>query len=465
MNIIKRISCIFLCLVLCFCICFQCSLNSYAIFGVDDALLIGAICLDLAACGVTIYSVSNFVQSDTFADFTHQLGADIDRQISVVKRNGELFFATSKLGWSMITNWVKNHFSGATEDRTIEYETEVTASPEFLLCADGTTLPYQEWMEYPFFIYNSLDTAGRKWAYWVTETNAGMIVLTHSVQIYCYPKAQVRWGYFQNGEFHDNGQYNRMTDGLYKGERGGYQLLDFNSNMYPSQYSWYQYRTIDIIMNSDSGALNPNFTTQSVPGTSEPGTASVQMHSDGTKYPGAIDSPTTTIKDGESVLVKVPEGMVVDNGNDDLTLTTNAETVGQVIADTTAGEVDARVLTSELTDAEIVDQIIEDTPAQEISGNAQADIETANKFRLPKSFLEGFPFSIPYSIFCGIKSFLAQGEAPVYTVPVSIPRLGINEIMTIDLNQFNPLAKLCRALLSVVWIAGLAISAGSLIKH
>ena len=464
MTIAKRVSCIVLCLVVCFCICFQCSINSYAVFGVDDALLIGAICLDLAACGVTIYSVSQFVQSDTFADFTHQLGADIDRQISVVKRNGELFFATTKLGWSMITNWVKNHFSGATEDKTITYDVELSTSPEFLILSDGTSVPYAEFMDLPFFVYRNA-TTGVIRCFYCNVTDCGMTVGSHLIQIYCVGAGQYGSAYIDNGAWHDNGFANMAYGLTVKGHTGSVVNLSFDDNIFPSRDGFFLFRSMDIWATSN-GEVNTNFPpSQTVPDGTSTQTASVDMHSDGLKYPGAIDSPTTTIKEGESVLVKVPEGMVVDNGNGDLTLTTNSETVGQVIADTTAGEVDARVLTSELTDTEIVEQIIEDTPAQEISGNAQADIETANKFRLPKSFLEGFPFSIPYSIFCGIKSFLAQGEAPVYNVPISIPRLGIDEKITIDLNQFNPLARLCRALLSVVWVAGLAMTCGSLIKQ
>lgn len=464
----KKIFSIFLVFVLCFSIVFQCSLTSHAVFGIDDALLVGAICLDLAACGVTIYSVSQFVQSDTFADFTHQLGADIDQQISVIKRNGQLFFATTKLGWYMVTNWVKNHFSGATEDKTITYEAEVSASPEFLILSDGTTVPYATFMEFPFFIYRG-GTSGNIFAYYCTGNaeDCGITVATRLLTMYAV--GNKKWGRFDlvSGEWVDRGLTNMHTGATVMGQAGSQYVFQYDYNTNPASQAFFLFRTIEIWANQQGGT-NPNY---GAPDVVEDGTstqsASVEMHSDGTKYPGAIDAPTETIKEGEKVLVKVPESMVVDNGNGDLTISTDAQVVGQAIADTTASDVEPRILTDTAVEGvdTVVGDVIADTPAGELSGNAQADIETANKFRLPKSFLEGFPFSIPYSVFVGIKSFVAEGHAPVFNIPFSIDRLGISENVSIDLTQWNPVARLCRALLSVVWVAGLAMACSKFLKR
>lgn len=464
MKIAKRITSIFLCLILCFCICFQCAVTSHAVFGIDDAILIAGLTCELLGAGITIYSVSQFVQSPTFNDFANSVVDGIDRELSLIKLNGQLFFDMTKLGWMKLTNWVKSHFNGS--DQTIDYEYNAgTGHPTSITCADGTVIPYQGWMQFPFFIYNSVDTAGRKWAYWVQETNAGMTVAVHSVSIFCAPKSEVHWGYFENGEFVDNGKFNTMQDQFFKGERGGYQQISFNNRMFPQDSAFYQYRTIDIIVNNDTGASNPDYTTQEIPTTDTKQT--VKVHSDANKYPGAIDSAATNIKDGEHMLVKVPDRLVVDDGQGDLTLTTDAAAIGDVVGDLTVEDVQPKVLTDTAAEGveSVVDNVIADTATPEITGNAQADIETANKFRLPKSFLEGFPFSIPYSIFVGIKSFVAPAEAPIFDIPISFPRLGINERIIVDLNQFNPLAKLCRALLSIVWVAGLAMSCGALIKH
>lgn len=458
MTISKRIFSIFLVFVLCFAICFQCQLVSQAVFGVDDALLIAGLTCELLGAGITIYSVSQFVQSDTFRDFSESIAANIDRELSLVKRNGQLFFSLTSLGWHKLQSWVKNHFNGG-DTKTIDFETSTT--PGFLTCSDGTTLPYLTWMQYPFFIYNSVDTAGRKWAYWVTEQNAGMIVLTHSVQIFCYPKAEIHWGFFQDGTFTDNGQFNSMTNGFYKGQLGGYQIIDFNNKMHPSENSWYQYRTIDIIVDSSTGSLNPNFNTQTIPdGT---GTASVTAHSDAEKYPGAIDAPTSILSDGESMLVKVPDDLVVDDGQGNLSITTDSSVIADTLAETTVADVHPKVSTYPVD--VVVDNVIADTVTPEITGSAQSDIETANKFRLPRSFLEGFPFSIPYSVFVGIKSFVAESQPPVFDIPFNIDRLGISESVSIDLSSWSPVARLCRALLSVVWVAGLAMACSKFIKR
>lgn len=464
----KRIISIFLVLVLCFAICFQCQLSAQAIFGVDDALLVGAICLDLAACGVTIYSVSQFVQSDTFHDFVHQLGADIDEQISLVKRNGELFFGISKIGWSMLTNWVKNHFSGATEDRTIEFETSVSTSPEFVILADGTTVPWGPFMENPFFIYRG-GTSGNIFCYWCTGNpeDTGITIATRLITMYSVGQKQNGFAKIVNGQWQADSPTNMRTGATVKGQAGCQTVLQFDQNTHPERDGFFLFRTIEVWVTAAQGQINPNYADPDViQGGSASTTAQVDMHSDGTKYPGAIDSPTTTIKDGEKVLVKVPEGMVVDN-NGDLTLSTDSAVVGQVIAETTAEAVEPRVLTETAVDGvdTVVDNVIADTATPEISGTASSDIETANKFRLPKSFLEGFPFSIPYSVFIGIKSFVAEGQAPVFDIPFNIQRLGISEVVSIDLSSWSPVARLCRALLSVVWVAGLAMACSKFIKR
>lgn len=397
-------------------------------------------------------------------DFANSVVDHVDRELSLIKLNGQLFFDMTKLGWMKLTNWVKSHFNGT--DQTINYEfTSGTGHPNSITCADGSVIPYQTWMEFPFFIYNSVDTAGRKWAYWVQEKNAGMTVSVHSVSIFCAPKSEVHWGYFENGDFVDNGKFNTMQDQFYKGERGGFQQISFNNRMFPQDASFYQYRTIDIIVNNDTGANNPDYTTQQIPTVDTK--QSVNVHSDAKKYPGAIDAPATNIGNNESVLVKVPDNLIVDDGTGNPTITTDSEVIGNTLADLTVDDVQPKIKTETVAEGAetVVGNVVADTANPSLSGNASSDIETANKFRLPKSFLEGFPFSIPYSMFVGIKSLVADPHAPVYDIPFKIARLNIDENIHIDLNQFNPLAKLCRALLSIVWVAGLAMTCNKFIKR
>lgn len=103
--------------MLCFAIVFQCSLNANAVFGVDDALLIAGLTCELLGAGITIYSVSQFVQSPTFNDFANSVVNHVDRELSLIKLNGMLFFEMTKYGWYQLTNWVKSHFSGTDETK------------------------------------------------------------------------------------------------------------------------------------------------------------------------------------------------------------------------------------------------------------------------------------------------------------------------------------------------------------
>lgn len=65
-------------------------------FGVDDAILIGTVALDLLSLGITFHSAAEFVQSDTFKTLCNSISHDIDQGIRVVKRNGKLFFRNCK---------------------------------------------------------------------------------------------------------------------------------------------------------------------------------------------------------------------------------------------------------------------------------------------------------------------------------------------------------------------------------
>ena len=257
-----------------------------------------------------------------------------------------------------------------------------------------------------------------------------------------------------------------MNYGLnYKGETGSYYVLNFGSHVGADQDSFYLYRTMQ--RTTSSGTAIETAPPETVPDEEETTTASVTAQCDATYFPGAVDAPTTVIQEGEQILIEVPSEMVVDANTSNPTLTTNIDTIGQTLSTVTPADVHPKVLTNTGAQTGTIEGIISDTPVGEMQGDANtaSDIETANKFRLPKSFLEGFPFSIPYSVYCGIQSFVADPQAPVFTIPFSIPRLGIEESMEIDLTQWNPVARLCRALLSLVWVAGLAMACGKFIKR
>lgn len=461
----KKILSVFLVILLCCSVVFQCSLNANAVFGVDDALLIAGLTCELLGAGITIYSVSQFVQSPTFNDFANSVVDHVDRELSLIKLNGQLFFDMTKFGWMKLTNWVKSHFNGTDQTKTIEYDT-LTATPEFLILSDGTHVPYDNFMESPFFIFrgnNSTDL----YAYYVDNETAAIIPHYYDVQFYCVGSGKI---YCMRLRQNDTAwtlysTKNMLTGVNFKGQPGASNYQNISSPNGCNKESFFLYRTIDIVTN-DLGDINTNFSeAQDIPGGT--GTATVTAHSDAKKYPGAIDSPATNIGNNESVLVKVPDNLIVDDGTGNPTITTDSEVIGNTLADLTVDDVQPKIKTETVAEGAetVVGNVVADTANPSLSGNASSDIETANKFRLPKSFLEGFPFSIPYSMFVGIKSLVADPQAPVYDIPFKIARLNIDENIHLDLNQFNPLAKLCRALLSIVWVAGLAMTCNKFIKR
>ncbi len=65
---------------------------------------------------------------------------------------------------------------------------------------------------------------------------------------------------------------------------------------------------------------------------------------------------------------------------------------------------------------------------------------------------EKFPTCIPWDLIAIFTVIVSSGSPPVYEVPVSIPRLGIDYTLTLDLSIFEPVAILCRAFLSLLMV-------------
>lgn len=460
----KRIIAVLLALIVLFSICFECTVTSSAIAGVDDVVVVG-VCLDLLALGVSIHSVSNFCKSQAFADFCTDIGQHVDSGISTVKRGGKLFLATTKLAWQDMCGWVKSKFSGRTETKDIEFETTVEAPPRTLTLADGGVVPYGYFMEYNFLIYKSLDT-GNYIGVYCTAPVCGAQFLKTTIQFYCVGSGyKVKRVDCVNGSWTDISTSN-MTYGItYKGQSGSVYNYSLSSSYDARPESFSLYRTIDRVT-STAGNIDTNYPpAETVPDVEETTTSTVTMTSQAEYYPGALDAVTEVIEDGEKILIAVPDNLIVEADPANPTLTTDIDAIADELAVTVPSDVKTYVQTNIASDVGTVDQIIENTPSAEIPGTAESDIETANKFRLPRSFLEGFPFSIPYSIYIGIQSFVAEPQAPVFNLPFSVPALGLNEDMVIDLNSWSSLARLCRALLSLVWVAGLAMACSRFIKR
>lgn len=458
----KKVLSVALVLVLVASIAFECSVSSSAIAGVDDIVVIG-VCLDLLALGVSIHSVSNFCKSQAFNDFCRDIGQHVDSGISAVKRAGKLFVATSKLAWQDITNWVKNKIHPG-ETQEVEFETE--SEPTTLMLADGTAVPYALFMEHPFLIYHARN--GNYIAFDCTGNNAGVEIKMLTLQFYCTGHGTVSRYDLINGEW-NNISTTTMSYGLsYMDTIGSVYNVNFGSqyvDIRPEEF--WQYRTINRITDNQGTIQTAYPPAQTVPEGES--TATITVTSDENVYPGAVNSPAEVIEDGETVMIEVPAEMIVEAGTVNEAITTDREVIGNVVSEMVVSDVNPRILTNSNSAGAVVDDVIANTPEsvipQEDVNNPDLDIETANKFRLPRSFLEGFPFSIPYSIYVGIQSFVAEPVAPRFDIPFAIPRLGIDENMVLDLSQFSPLARLCRALLSLVWVAGLAMACSKFIKR
>lgn len=468
----KKIISLLLVFIIVFSIVFQCSTTSYAIAGVDDVVVLG-VCLDLLALGISINSVSNFCKSDAFHDFCSDIGQHVDSGISAVKRAGKLFIATTKLAWQDMTNWVKSKIHPG-ETQEVEFETETT--PSTLTLADGTVVPYDPFMEWPFLIYHA--TNGNYIAWNCRGNNAGVEVFTLTLQFYCTQGGTVSRYDLINGSWNKIST-SQMTYGVsYMNTTGSVFNLTFGNqyrDIRPEEF--WQYRTINRITNTQGTIDSSKPPAQTVPEAEA--TATVSVASDENLYPGAVDAPAETIEDGEMILIQCPESLVIDGDTANPTVTTDLDAIGDQLAITTPSDVKPYVLTYPVPGvasgsgvisnpaADIPADIITDTPVGEMqgTGTAETDIEIANKFRLPKSFLEGFPFSIPYSVYVGIQTLVSEPQVPTFKIPFSIPRLGISENVEIDLTQWNPVARLCRALLSLVWVAGLAMACSKFLKR
>lgn len=66
-----------------------------------------------------------------------------------------------------------------------------------------------------------------------------------------------------------------------------------------------------------------------------------------------------------------------------------------------------------------------------------------------------FPFSIPWDIAFFVSSFADTPEAPVFELPIKLPRYGIDEKLVIDFSRFEVISKISRSMLTVIYAMGL----------
>lgn len=459
----KRLLSVLLVVVITLSIWFQCSITSSAIAGVDDVVVLG-VCLDLLALGISIHSVEQFCQSQHFADFCRDIGNHIDSGISTMRRNGRLFVATTKLAWQDLCNWVKSKFHAGDQNKSITFDSTVETNPDTITLNNGNTVPWADWMDNPFFVY-TVPATGNTWGIITTGENPGVNIGTRLYRVWCTGRGKIRFYKLVNGAWDTPIEYDMHYGSTYKGVAGSFYDIQLASSAGNTTANATQFRTMELV--NDSGDAIESSPPNNVPDEYEPTPAVVVASSDPIYFPGAVDAPAEVIEDNDLILIPVPDNLITESVPGTPDLTTSLPDIAHTVAETAPADVKTYVYNNyNTTIVNSPSDVIADTPAIEIpGGNVETDIETANKFRLPKSFLEGFPFSIPYSIYVGIQSFVAEPQAPVFNFPFTIPALGLNQDIVIDLNQWNAVARLCRALLSVVWVAGLAMVCSRFIKR
>lgn len=89
-------------------------------------------------------------------------------------------------------------------------------------------------------------------------------------------------------------------------------------------------------------------------------------------------------------------------------------------------------------------------------------------FDVPKlagdSLGEKFPFCVPFDLFRMIQALDAVPVAPKWSIPFRIERLSIDESLELDLTEFEPVSKVFRWGLTLIFILGLLIVTRKMIK-
>lgn len=75
-----------------------------------------------------------------------------------------------------------------------------------------------------------------------------------------------------------------------------------------------------------------------------------------------------------------------------------------------------------------------------------------------------FPFCIPFDLITFIKCLCAEPEAPKMDIPFNVSIVNYKGSVSIDLSKYDSIAKLCRTLMDLLFILGLAYGTRELIK-
>lgn len=114
---------------------------------------------------------------------------------------------------------------------------------------------------------------------------------------------------------------------------------------------------------------------------------------------------------------------------------------------------------------DIADTTTSDTTTGDTSSDkTKPKFPTAPELSLPEIlFKEKFPFCLPWDLYNVFANLVAEPEAPVFKFPFVFERLGIDYEFTIDLSQFDDLARVSRFFSSVSFVIFLILQSRKMV--
>ena len=75
-----------------------------------------------------------------------------------------------------------------------------------------------------------------------------------------------------------------------------------------------------------------------------------------------------------------------------------------------------------------------------------------------------FPFCVPFDLIDCIRLFNAEPQTPKIDFPIHFPIVNVDYTFTIDLKDFDGVAKICRSMFLIMFIIGLVFATRPLIR-
>lgn len=119
--------------------------------------------------------------------------------------------------------------------------------------------------------------------------------------------------------------------------------------------------------------------------------------------------------------------------------------------------------TDGLTIEQVRDYAAEKELAEEKEATSMLDMDN---FKMQEGIIYKFPFSIPFDIYNVFVKLTSERECPVFEIPFKLNFLGheFNETITIDMKRYDPVVKVIRILLTILFCLGLITITRDLIR-